>query len=84
MCAGKTVQQLADANQREADARQDFVRVERELAMARHEVSTYICSRISSNLDNKLRTKLFKNLVEEGCENSRMIITGHFQPSLLT
>jgi len=35
---GKTVQQLADANQREADARQDFVRVERELAMARHEV----------------------------------------------
>jgi len=35
---GKTLQQLADANQREAEARQEFVKVERDLAMSRHEV----------------------------------------------
>jgi hypothetical protein len=37
LVVGKTLQQLADANQREAEARQDFVRIERELAMSRHE-----------------------------------------------
>ena len=38
MLSGKTLQQLADANQREAEARQEFVKVERDLAMSRHEV----------------------------------------------
>ena len=34
---GKTIQQLGEANQRENEARTEFVRVERELALVRHE-----------------------------------------------
>jgi len=34
---GKTIQQLGEANQRENEARTEFVRIERELAILRHE-----------------------------------------------
>jgi chromosome segregation ATPase len=61
MVAGKTLQQLADANQREAEARQDFVRIERELAMARHEVKE--ASRRSEQ-EQELRRKVEQERTE--------------------
>jgi len=66
---GKTLQQLADANQREAEARQEYVRVEREIAMARHEVKE-ANRRYDTEVENRRkveaeRTELRKKLEDE-------------------
>ena len=63
------MQQLADANQREAEARQEYVRVEREIAMARHEVKE-ANRRYDTEVENRRkveaeRTELRKKLEDE-------------------
>ena len=52
----KTIQQLGEANQRENEARTEFVRVERDLALVRHEMKE--CTRKAEQERTEMRKKL--------------------------
>merc|ERR1719507_2678622 len=65
----KTIQQLGEANQRENEARTEFVRVERDLALVRHEMKE--CTRrVEQEVDTRRkaeqeRTEIRKKLDDE-------------------
>merc|ERR1719341_2827160 len=65
----KTIHQLGEANQRENEARTEFVRIERELALVRHEVKEST-RRLEHEVESKRkaeqeRTEIRKNLEDE-------------------
>merc|ERR1719348_725633 len=65
----KTIHQLGEANQRENEARTEFVRIERELALVRHEVKE-ATRRLEHEVESKRkaeqeRTEIRKKLEDE-------------------